>query len=103
MPLVRLDGTDKTIEVGKGANLRKALIMGGATPHRGLGRWLNCQGMGLCSACLVRVTGGAENLSPPTRMETLHYRQPLKHDLRLSCQARVFGDCTVNVPGQSST
>jgi len=95
MPIVRFEGSDKSIEVGKGSNLRRALLLAGMTPHQGLYRPLNCQGMGLCGTCSVRVVQGEENLSPPTKMEQVNLRRPLAHGYRLSCQTRVYGDCTI--------
>lgn len=98
MARVRFEGTDKSIEVGKGANLHRALVLAGFSPHTGLLRYLNCQGMGLCGSCWVRIIDGEQNLSSPTKMETLNIRRPLKHGRRLSCQIRVYGDCTIALP-----
>jgi ferredoxin len=46
----------------------------------------SCGGVGVCGRCRVQIVEGAENLTPPTRMEG---------EGRLACQAVVLGDCTV--------
>ena len=95
MPIVRFEGSDESMEVGKGSNLRKSLVLHGKTPHRGLYKALNCRGMGLCGTCWVDVVQGGENLSPPSKMEQLNLRRPLGAGHRLSCQTRVYGDCVI--------
>jgi 2Fe-2S ferredoxin len=52
----------------------------------------SCGGVGVCARCRVRVVEGAENLSPPTRMEETRVAAA---DERLACQAVVKGDCAV--------
>jgi ferredoxin len=95
MPVVRLDGSGEAIEVGKGANLRRSLLLHGKNPHRGVFRLVGCLGLGLCGSCQVRATQGADNLSAPSAMERLNWRRPLSRGRRLACQTRVFGDCTI--------
>lgn len=97
MPIVRLDGSDEAIEVGKGANLRRALLFHRRNPHGGLYRVLNCHGVGMCGTCTVEIVEGAANLSPPSRMERLNIRQPLRRGHRLACQVRVYGDCVIRL------
>lgn len=100
MPTVRIEGSDQRIEVGKGANLRRSLQLHGITPHSGIERTLNCRGLGLCGTCWVEVTEGEENLSPPSKMESLP-TSPFKRvgvkGRRLSCQLRVYGDCVIKL------
>ncbi|MBI2301504.1 MAG: (2Fe-2S)-binding protein [Armatimonadetes bacterium] len=97
MPIVRLHGSERSIEVGKGANLRRSLMLHGINPYAGVYRVLNCYGIGLCGTCWVEVIEGEENLSAPTRMESLNFRQPLKRGRRLACQTRVYGDCVIKL------
>ncbi|NUP98295.1 MAG: (2Fe-2S)-binding protein [Armatimonadetes bacterium] len=100
MPIVRFEGSDQSMEVGKGANLRRSLLLHGHNPHRSLTRSLNCHGLGLCGTCWVEVLEGEENLSPPTKMESLP-TSPFKRlglkGRRLSCQVRVYGDCLIRI------
>jgi ferredoxin len=94
-----------------------------------LGRYLNCRGHGSCGTCKVLVKKGMENLTPKSMsveqakeyMEKLAAGQakpgkkgPLERftlgrmfssigheeEMRLSCQVKVHGDCTVELhPG----
>jgi ferredoxin len=48
----------------------------------------SCGGIGICNRCRVRIVEGAENLTPPTRLE----KDP---EERLACQAVVLGDCII--------
>lgn len=97
MPIVRIDGTDKRIEVGKGANLRRSLLYYGLTPYSGLERALNCHGLGLCKTCWIEVIEGAENLSAVSKMERVPLLKPVRPGARLSCQTRVWGDCVIRL------
>lgn len=89
MPVIRFEGSSDSIEVGKGANLRRGLQLH-AQKTPGI-----CFGLGMCGMCWVEVVEGQENLSPPSKMEQLCLTQPIKKGRRLSCQARVYGDCVV--------
>ena len=58
-----------------------------------------------CGTCWVGVLGGAEKLSPVSRLErkqmkVFGYRQPEadKPFLRLACQARTYGNATIVIP-----
>lgn len=95
MPIIRFHGSDGKLEVGNGANLRRGLLLHGRNPYVGLYRLANCHGVGMCGTCAVEVVEGAENLSPPTRMERLNIRRPLRKGQRLACQMRVYGDCVI--------
>lgn len=100
MPVVRFEGSDRQIEVGKGANLRRSLMLHGMTPHAGLQKIINCRGLGLCGTCWVEVLEGEENLSPPSKMEGLPTSPCKKVGVpgrRLSCQVRVYGDCLIRL------
>lgn len=102
MPIVRIDGSDKQIEVGKGANLRRSLLLSGLTPYRGLEQPFNCHGLGLCKTCWVELVEGEENVSAPSKMERLPLIKPLAAGRRLSCQLRIYGDCVVRLHSSNS-
>ena len=56
----------------------------------------SCGGVGVCARCRIRVISGAENLSPPTTIESrVATQRKLDADERLACQAVVFGDCEI--------
>lgn len=100
MPIVRFEGSDETMEVGKGANLRRSLLLHGRSPYRGLEKGVNCHGLGLCGTCWVEVLEGEENLSPPSKMEqipTSPFKKIGRKGRRLSCQTRVYGDCLIRL------
>lgn len=57
----------------------------------------SCRGDGICGKCRVNVLEGKENLSPIEPLERLaHERLKLPQGVRLSCQARVRGDVTID-------
>jgi len=102
MPKVTIANEKKEIEVPAGANLREALRKEGIDVYKGLSRFLNCFGHGTCGTCRVLVKKGMENLSPKGRMERFTLGRMLsaighEDEMRLSCQATVNGDCTVEV------
>jgi adenylate cyclase len=56
----------------------------------------SCGAIGVCARCSVKVLAGAENLTPPTEIESrVAARRTLDPDERLACQAVVCGDCEV--------
>ena len=51
-----------------------------------------------CGICIMRVTVGAENLSPPTAHEADFLKaMNADSDERFACQCRIMGDVTVRV------
>jgi adenylate cyclase len=55
-----------------------------------------CGGIGICARCRVRIVEGAENLTPPTAIETrVSSQRGLDPDERLACQAVVQGNCSI--------
>jgi ferredoxin len=109
MPKVEFVNEKKVIEVPEGANLREEARKAGIDVYKGLDRYLNCRGLGLCGTCKVLVKKGMENLSPKTFRERFNMNfHPLtmlarighEDEMRLSCQARVNGDCVIEThPG----
>jgi ferredoxin len=56
----------------------------------------SCGGVGICARCRVTVKSGAENLTPPTSIESRVAKdRKLDPDERLACQAVVGGDCEI--------
>ena len=56
----------------------------------------SCGGIGGCSRCKVRVVAGAENLTPPTSVESrFAAARGFAEDERMACQAVVRGACEV--------
>jgi 2Fe-2S ferredoxin len=56
----------------------------------------SCGATGICARCRVRVVSGAEQLSPPTSIETRTAEaRGFAEDERLACQAVVIGDVSV--------
>jgi 2Fe-2S ferredoxin len=56
----------------------------------------SCGAIGVCARCRVRIISGAENLTPPTAIEShVAVRRKLEADERLACQAVVKGDCEI--------
>ncbi len=104
MPKVVFVNEKKEIEVPAGANLRQEALKAGIELYPGPAKYLNCRGFGLCGTCRVLVKSGAENLSPKTLIEKLNLNlHPLtalayignEDAMRLACQTRVNGDCSV--------
>jgi ferredoxin len=104
MPKVTFVTEKKDIEVPVGANLRQEAIKAGVQVYKGIHRALNCHGFGLCGSCKVLVKKGGENLSskgllerftlataPTTQFAVIGHES----DMRLSCQVKVNGDCSI--------
>jgi 2Fe-2S ferredoxin len=104
MPKVTFVNEKQDVEVEQGANLRQAAMKAGINVYSSVAKYLNCRGNGLCGTCKVLVTKGRENLSPKTTLETINLNaHPLtmlaaighEDQLRLSCQVKVNGDCSI--------
>ena len=100
MPKITFVNEKKEIEVPLGANLRLEARKEGIEVYKGLSRWLNCHGLGLCGTCRVLVKKGMENLSPKGKKERFTLGTALstighEDEMRLSCQCTVNGDCTI--------
>lgn len=81
------------IEVTAGANLMQALLA-----HE-IPVASSCRGDGVCAKCRVRIVEGAKNLSPETEIEAMRRDQfDFARDERLSCQAEVLGNITIDTP-----
>ena len=111
MPKVTFVNENKDIEVESGVNLREAARQAGVSVFTGLDRYLNCMGFGLCGSCRVLVNKGVENLGPKTFLEKLNLsaHPPAMYvavgheiEMRLSCQVKVYGDCSVQTTPECS-
>jgi ferredoxin, 2Fe-2S len=60
----------------------------------------NCGGVCACSTCHVIIKSGLNHLSPKSEDEEdrLDMAENLTLDSRLGCQAKIFGDITVELP-----
>lgn len=57
----------------------------------------SCNGDGVCGKCKLRITKGAENLSPKTELEIfLSEKYKLQSHERISCQTKVFGPVEID-------
>lgn len=108
MPKVVIANEKKEIEVPEGANLRVELRKAGVQIYKGIDRFLNCFGNGLCGTCQVLVKKGMENLDPPKpsgiEYVNLNYHPKTlfsyignENEMRLACCVAVKGDCTIEV------
>ena len=104
MPKVEFVNEKKEIDIPVGANLRVEARKAGIPIYKGLDRYLNCRGFGLCGTCRVLVKKGMENLNAKTVMERLNLNlHPLtlfaalghEDEMRLACQVQVHGDCSI--------
>jgi ferredoxin len=100
MPKVVFVNEKKEIEVPEGANLRQEATKAEIQVYRGLDKYLNCRGNGLCGTCRVLVKKGMENLSRKGWLERFKLATMLsaighEDEMRLSCQVRINGDCTI--------
>ena len=112
MPKVVFVNEKRELEVPQGANLRAEARKAGIEIYRGLERYLNCRGNGLCGTCRVLVKKGMENLSAKGIIERIKLGSMLssighEDEMRLSCQVQVGGDCSIvtkpafNVSGEN--
>ena len=60
-----------------------------------------CGGFCACTTCHIRVTAGAENMSPMEDMEKerIETVDGLTDRSRLGCQSQIRGDVTIEIPG----
>lgn len=91
MPLIKFIKNRPPIEVEPQAQLMKSLL------DAGLPVASSCLGDGVCAKCRIRIVEGAPNLSPQnTREQILRERHKIPPEVRISCQAFVNGDITVD-------
>jgi ferredoxin len=89
---------DRTINAADGSSIMEA------ANAQGLYWPTTCGGHGECTTCAGTILSGGENLSEMGRSERrslIENRGPasLNKPIRLCCQARVYGDVSVQKPG----
>ena len=101
-----LNEQKKEIEVPAGTNLRIALREAGVQVYKGIDKYLNCRGLGLCGTCGVLLKEGADHLSKKTLREKFNFMFHPKtsfavigheDEMRLACQCSVEGDVAIEV------
>lgn len=106
MPKITFIREKKTIEVPVGSNLRTEARRAGVQLYKGVHKYVNCVGFGLCGSCRVYVKQGQENLSPPGLVEKFTSQSGAnpeaffayvghEQEMRLACQCRISGDIEV--------
>lgn len=91
MPTIRFVKDFPPIEVPRGTPLMDGLLKGGRPVAS------SCHGDGVCAKCKIVIAQGARNLSPiQAREQMLRERLRLTPEVRVSCQAQVLGDVTVD-------
>lgn len=94
MPQLTIVNDDQTItiDVARGANLRRVLLDNDQSPYTSITRITNCGGRGLCATCGVWIERG----EPAPE----HWHDKLANAFgypRLSCQVTVEDDMTVRI------
>ena len=90
MPKVTFQGTQQTVDVEEGADLREV------TQKNGWPIPYGCEN-GICGTCLISIPEGQENLSSAeaTEQQTLKAMGKADGAHRLACQCKVNGDVTI--------
>ena len=81
MPTIKVVNKEKTIEVSKGANLRKALLDNDINPYKGIFKVANCGGHGKCGKCAVEIVD----------------KDNKRIQVERSCQIVVEDDMSINI------
>ena len=95
MPLltvILLTGDSVTLEVGKGDNLRQALLHADISPYTRVTQAFNCGGPGLCATCGVWIDATGPLPTHWHDQLAAIFRYP-----RLSCQIKVEQDMTIRL------
>jgi ferredoxin len=100
VPTIKFVNEKKEVQVPEGANLRAAARSAGVEIYKGLEKYGNCRGLGVCGTCKVLITKGMENASPRGFRERTRMRMSMAYignedTMRLSCQTKVLGDMEV--------
>lgn len=93
MPTIHFRKGRPAITVAEGENLMQALLKAGVPVAS------SCRGDGVCAKCRIEIVDGKQNLTPETEAEAfLRQRHSIPKTERLSCQAEVRGDVTIDAP-----
>lgn len=92
MAIITIQPLGIAIAVSDGVTLRDALNRQSVEIRQ------VCGGNAMCGTCRCRVLAGADNLSPPGRMERDRLHEIYRRDgWRLACQTTVHGDVEIEV------
>jgi len=95
VPSIRFEPAGVNIDVAPDVCVRDAAIQANVMVAS------TCGGVGSCGLCKVKVTAGAEHLSPMTPLETGKLGNVFFITKeRLACQTKCAGDVTVQVPDE---
>jgi len=99
MPKIVVHNTEtgdvQEVRLGYGANLRQAILYTEAEIYKGINKFLNCRGMGLCAKCLVEIDN-PENVNADTFFESTQRKlHKFPENQRMSCRVKVYGDIHV--------
>jgi ferredoxin len=85
------------VEVPEGDSVRYPALEKDIPVYRGIDKFINCHGNGLCGTDRI-IVSPSSNTSPLTFMEKFWLRKDLEKnpDMRLACQVKVFGDVDVD-------
>jgi len=89
---IRQDGKEHNIDCEAGQTITQALNLAGFAQD------LPCGGRGACGKCRVGASGAIE---PPDETEKTLLKDALQRGTRLSCRARIAGDCVVTLQNQA--
>jgi len=90
MPTVTFLPSGKKIQVAEGTSVFDAATQAGFPVAS------SCSANFVCGRCNIQVVVGRDNLSPPTQAEKkLLEREKHPPTDRISCQAKVHGNCTI--------
>ncbi|MFN3926661.1 MAG: 2Fe-2S iron-sulfur cluster-binding protein [Pseudanabaenaceae cyanobacterium] len=99
MAVINFVNEQKTIVAMDGANLRLKALEHNIDLYKFVGKLTNCGGYGQCGTCIVEVTAGMENLSPPTDFEQRKLKRK-PDNYRLACQCLVNGEVSIRTKPQ---
>lgn len=93
MPVITFAPVGVTVEVEPGTTVLQAAERGQVFLRH------VCGGKAMCATCRCKVIAGADKLSPMARHEEKRLKELYAaREARLSCQAEIRGDVTVEVP-----
>jgi len=104
MPHIRIADTGRSVE----SDLVTSILV--TLQKNGVGIMTSCGGKARCGKCLVRVVGGAENLSKKTPAETARLASlgigsggSSPGVMRLACQTFAKGDVEISIVNRTRT
>ena len=91
MPKITFIKTMAEFTVPEGVTLMHALL------KQSIPVASSCLGESVCSRCRIKILEGSDNLSFETQLEKeLRVRNQISDGYRISCQAQVFGNITID-------